>query len=59
MEAVCSSEKLVNYWTTWHYILEDSTSQPDNLFDKNINTRRKIHNFIYILVMSMVYNQTK
>jgi hypothetical protein len=44
MEAVCSSEKLVNfYWTAWHYILEDSStsSQPDNLLDKNINTMKK------------------
>jgi hypothetical protein len=43
MEAICSSEKLVNfYWTAWHSIPDDSTSsQPDNLLDKNINTIKK------------------
>jgi hypothetical protein len=43
MEAIYSSEKLINfYWTAWCSIPEDSTSsQPDNLLDKNINAMKK------------------
>jgi hypothetical protein len=43
MEAICSSEKLVNfYWTAWRSIPDDSTSlQPDILLDKNISNMKK------------------